>query len=98
MSLFQLGSLYQTRGVADAIAASPNGALEVSLCIERYSNGDWGLISGDDAEMNQMALEDGSRIMAAYDTDSIGKIWIITEAADENGNRSVTTVLFPEEY
>ena len=98
MALFQLGSVYQTRGVADAIAAEPAGALEVSLCLERYANGDWGLVSGDDAELNQMALEDGSRILAAYDTESIGKIWIITEAADENGNRSVTTVLFPDEY
>ena len=46
----------------------------------------------EDALSNQQAIERGYRIMSVYSLET-GKVWIITEA-----DRSVTTVLLPEEY
>jgi hypothetical protein len=46
---------------------------------------------------NQSALKDGSRIFSSY---IIGddKVWVITEAVNEDGSRNSTTVLLPSEY
>ena len=41
---------------------------------------------------------DGSRLLSAYRTSFGDKLWIITEAVDDAGNRTVTTVLLPSEY
>ena len=46
----------------------------------------------EDWKRNDDSIEDGSRIISAYET-LVGKIWIITEA-----DRAVTTVLLPSEY
>lgn len=39
-----------------------------------------------------------SRLLSAYLLKDGTKIWIITEAADDNGKREATTILLPEEY
>ncbi len=48
------------------------------------------------------ALVDGSRILSSYILEGEGddtlKLWIITEAEDESGNRVATTALLAEEY
>jgi len=49
-------------------------------------------VCAEDASLNDAALEkDDDRILSSYDIDP--KTWIITE-----WDRSVTTVLLPEEY
>lgn len=40
----------------------------------------------------------GSRLLSAYTSAAGVKVWIITEAADDEGKRPATTVLLPEEY
>jgi len=51
------------------------------------------------AKVRDDALHNGSRILAAYILDKTGvKIWIITEAVDDNGERPATTALLPSEY
>lgn len=52
----------------------------------------------EDMQLNEAALKTGARLMGAYTTKRGGKIWIITEAADDNGQRAATTVLLPDEY
>jgi hypothetical protein len=47
----------------------------------------------EDAQSNELALKDGSRLLSAYTLTGGEKIWVITEA-----DRSSTTVLLPEEY
>jgi hypothetical protein len=37
-------------------------------------------------------------LLSAYRTSRNTKLWIITEAADDDGNRAATTILLPEEY
>ncbi len=66
--------------------------------VERHIAKDWGDLSDDDKRLNEEALHDGSRVLSAYILPTGVKIWIITEAADDNGDRAATTALFPEEY
>jgi hypothetical protein len=58
----------------------------------RHATGDWGELCAFDRRQNEMALREGLRILSSYDVPA-GRIWIITEA-----DRSVTTILLPEEY
>jgi len=66
--------------------------------LHRHVHGDWGDLSADDAEANEEALQDGSRILSAYILASGKKIWVITEAENDEGKRASTTILLPDEY
>ena len=92
------GPLFVTAGIALAVHESAGFASELLESIRRYQTGDWGDLCPEDVQLNAEALRTGARIMGAYTTKQGGKIWIITEAADDNGRRSATTVLFPDEY
>jgi hypothetical protein len=61
--------------------------------LERHLRGDWGLVSAADAQANDAALRDGDRLLSAYETSQGTRLWVITEH-----DRSVTTLLLPEEY
>jgi len=60
--------------------------------LARHATGDWGELCAFDRRQNEIALRDGLRVFSSYDA-STGRIWIITEA-----DRSITTILLPEEY
>jgi len=66
--------------------------------LHRHVHGEWGDLSEDDREANEVALQDGSRILSAYMTANGQKLWIITEAVNDEGKRASTTILLPEEY
>ena len=66
--------------------------------LNRHVQGDWGEVCDEDKALNDQSLIDGSRIMSAYKTTAGVKLWIITEAADDDGHRMATTILLPEEY
>jgi hypothetical protein len=55
----------------------------------------WG---AEDAEANNEALQDGSRLLSAYVLKTGEKLWCIPEAEDDQGNRAATTLLLPDEY
>ena len=59
----------------------------------RHLSGDWGALDEYDWKENDAALEYGSRIFSSYVTPDGTKFWIITEH-----DRSVTTILLPNEY
>ena len=65
--------------------------------IQRHQSCDWGDLCPEDAELNDAAIEDGSRILSSYKLGN-EKLWVISEAADENGHRSATTLLLSSEY
>jgi len=81
------------------VVATP-GALELLLeaggcpfdLLARHEKGDWGELCTFDRRQNEIALRDGYRVLSSYDV-LAGRVWIITEA-----DRSVTTILLPEEY
>lgn len=41
---------------------------------------------------------DGGRLLSAYLTLKGVNLWIITDAADGDGQRASTTILLPDEY
>lgn len=92
---FPLGQLLTTPGALAALAESGQSPAEFLV---RHVQGDWGDMSADDKQLNDEALIDGSRIMSAYRTSKGTKLWVITEAADENGHRVCTTCLLPDDY
>jgi hypothetical protein len=60
--------------------------------LARHATGDWGELCAFDRRQNEIALREGYRILSSYDV-SAERVWVITEA-----DRSVTTILLPEEY
>ena len=93
---FQLGKVVMTRGVAEIA-----GRTNLRGYLIRHSQGDWGTVCSEDKKANDQAVRDGDRILSAYPIDPAqpckghgeNVVWIITEA-----DRSVTTLLLPDEY
>jgi hypothetical protein len=81
------------------VVATP-GALKLLLearaypfdLLARHATGDWGELCPFDRRQNEIALREGLRVLSSYEVPA-GRVWIITEA-----DRSVTTILLPEEY
>jgi hypothetical protein len=92
---FHLGRVLATPGALEALDASGQGP---DFFLARHVRGDWGDLSGEDRRLNEEALLDGSRLLSAYRTLKGVKLWIMTEAADDLGQRSSTTLLLPDEY
>ena len=93
---FPLGRVCATRGVAHDMERDAAFARFVAGSLARYRCCDWGDVSAADGKAHRGAGGcGGERILAAYRCPGHGsrKIWILTEA-----DRSVTTVLYPEEY
>lgn len=90
---FSLGQLVWTRGVNDRVADDEAFAKFVTQSMHRHAIGDWGNLTADDVKENEYSLGHELRLLSAYEQEGLPKIWIITEA-----DRSVTTVLFPDEY
>jgi hypothetical protein len=44
------------------------------------------------------ALKEGTRLLSAYHLKDGTKIWVITDAADQQRRRASTTAILPEEY
>jgi hypothetical protein len=92
---FSLGRIVATPGSLEALEAANQTAWEF---ISRHARGDWGSVCEEDARLNDESLKDGSRVLSAYELSSGEKVWIITEATGDDGQRSATTVLLPSEY
>jgi hypothetical protein len=86
-STFPLGQILATPGALRLVDAE-----QLLVYLARHSRGDWGTVDTEDWALNDHALEEGTRLLSAYEVDG-EKIWIITEA-----DRSATTILLPEEY
>lgn len=79
------------------IVSTPNALAiltpqEITDGLERHARGDWGDVCTESVEQNNALLQGGSRVMSAFGKGR-KRFWIITE-----GDRSVTTVLMPEDY
>ena len=86
---FQLGRLCATPGALAQIDHA-----EIAVAVTRHAQGDWGDDLDDhDWSANESALRDGSRLVSFFNTGSGERFLIITE-----WDRSVTTILLPEEY
>jgi hypothetical protein len=106
---FQLGQCVATPG---ALALLEKTGFSVAFLINRHVHGSWGDVCKEDAELNEMALRDGSRIMSVYRLVSPEKlkatprakrselptVWSITEAVGDDGRRASTCLLLPQDY
>jgi uncharacterized phage-associated protein len=79
-----------TPGVMNAFAATGENPINY---IVRHMNLDPGSLGADDQLQNLRAVREGMRVFSAYELRNGTRIWILTEA-----DRSVTTILLPEEY
>ena len=76
----------------EASGQSPQEFLGRHLRLEQ------GDLCGEDHELNAEAVKDGSRILSSFKTSKGERIWVISEAEDDDGQRAATTILLPEEY
>lgn len=93
--IFDLGQIVVTRKIYERIKKDPEFHDFVTLSLYgRYPKCDWGDTCEEDKRSNDEAVKNGKRILAVYKRKPTNEtIWIITE-----WDRSVTTVLFPDEY
>jgi hypothetical protein len=92
---FNLG---RTLATPAALKAIEDAGQTPEFFLEKHVQGDWGEVCDEDKRLNDESLIDGSRILSAYRTLKGEQIWIITEAADDEGKRSASTMLRPAEY
>jgi hypothetical protein len=79
-----------TPGALNAFAAT--GETPINYIV-RHMNLDPGALGADDQLQNLRAVRAGRRVFSTYELPDGTRIWIIAEA-----DRSVTTILLPEEY
>lgn len=92
--LFEMGRLVVTRGVLELMKKNEGFSDFVRESLNRHAWGNWGDLSEGDRVENELSLDQDGRLLSAYSgRDGLPRIWIITE-----GDRSATTILFPEEY
>lgn len=92
---FSLGQIVATPNALDALQRNGRTGVEY---LRRHVCGDWGILSKDDECANEEALESGARLLSNYLLPDETKLWVITDAEDERGNRQATTLLLPEDY
>ena len=94
-SLFPTGEIVATPGALSVLEESQESVMKYLVL---HLQGDWGCVCEEDKKMNTAAIQSGARILSAYILDNDTKIWVITEATDDDGNRADTTILLPDEY
>lgn len=83
---FPLGKIFATPGALDL-------NVDLAAYLHRHHCGDWGdELCAEDKQANEDSLRYGTRLLSRFSTPG-GSIYIITEH-----DRSMTTILLPEEY
>lgn len=94
MNKLKTGQLVVTCGIFEKMEEDDVFYYFVCDSFLRYLKHDWGDMGEEDKKENDDALKQEKRIFAVYKQPKTGlKIWIVTE-----WDRSITTILFPEEY
>lgn len=96
--LFSSGTVVMTQGFSSAVKAQAEAEgcdpfSIVNRFLQRHLSGDWGDICNEACEANNQGLDYGNRLLSRYYLTADQPIWVITE-----WDRSVTTLLLPEEY
>ena len=85
---FSLGKLVATTNALRSIPPT-----EILNATARHHRGDWGVLNKADKKANDAAIDYGGRLFSSLKSKDGTRFWIITEC-----DRSVTTVLLPEDY
>ena len=86
---FPLGRVVATPAAIGLMEAARIDPLQL---LQRHQSGDWGDLGEEDWRENDYAIDRPLRIFSAYGKPP-DRLWVITEA-----DRSVTTILRPDEY
>ena len=95
MKKFDLGKTLATPGALAALEASGQSP---AFFLDQHVQGNWGEVSREDRLLNDIALVSGERLLSSYRTLKGERIWVITEATDDEGIRAATTITLPSEY
>jgi hypothetical protein len=93
---FRLGDVVVTRG---ALKVLEEAGQDPRHFLALHASGAWGDLDHEDRKANDRAIlyegdpDRQDRVLSSYQTRTGTKIWIITE-----WDRSVTTILLPDEY
>lgn len=84
-----MGNIVSTLGALRLLNAHNLSPLHF---LAQHQCGQWGVVPPEDAQANELALASGAQLLSVY---LVGeeRLWVITEA-----DRSVTTLLLPDEY
>jgi hypothetical protein len=74
-------------------ALSQLSGIDIKVALSRHARGDWGIVDEEDSKTNDRALETGDRLLSVYRSEAGLRFYVITE-----WDRSVTTVLLPDDY
>ena len=85
---FDSGEIIVTDGAAEKIPPA-----DVQAALRRHLRGDWGEFGPEDRRRNDEILELGGTLASIYTASNGVKFYVLTES-----DRSVTTVLLPDEY
>lgn len=89
-ALFRLGWFRATPGAIKCLQEAGQNPADL---LYRHVSGDWGDLCEEDKRENEFSVNRRLRILSAYVLTTGVKVWVITEA-----DRSMTTILLPEEY
>ena len=92
---FDLGQIVATPGFLNKVGETTESEKNrvIAGILDKHPRGDWGDICDEDKKENDKSLKNGFRLMSVYKFADDTKFWVITE-----WDRSVTTLLLPEEY
>ena len=85
---FALGEIHLTPGAAAKLLPQ-----DIDEAVRRHGRGDWGEVDADGKQDNDTRVERGGTIASIYTSSTGIQFYVLTEA-----DRSLTTVLLPEEY
>ena len=85
---FHINQAVVTRAAAKLLTGT-----QIYAALRLHQLGEWGEICEEDRLANEDSLLNQGRLMSVFKTDAGTLFWIITE-----WDRSVTTVLLPEDY
>ena len=95
MARFRPGRLVAAPGALELLQEAVVDPIDL---LARHLSGDWGDLDTDDKAANEQALLDGGRLFSSYTLPDEAKVWVITEAVGDDGQRSCTTILLPADY
>ncbi len=87
--LFPEGTVRVTPEALDAIHEAKE---EMDDLLTRHITGDWGDVSKEESELNNLAIAEGQEILSAYYLPTGIEVWIVTDA-----ERTFTTLQLPDD-
>ena len=93
-ALFDLGRIVATPG---ALALLEKLGLHPVSLLRRHVRGDWADMAPSDRTANANAVKSGGRMFSSYLVNK-DKVWVITEAVNDDGVRYSSCILLPCEY